>query len=425
MKHAVKSSTGEWPRGSGAAAGADSSGPAPPDVPESGAEPASPSATHPTAVPVPAGAPQPAGPAPPGRRPRIYVVDGLRLLAAVAVALHHYAGTDRANSPRSNIWDRPVSAIMPTVFRIAAYGWVGVEIFFVISGFVICMSCWGRRPRDFFVSRVIRLYPAYWFGVLFTAVVVTMVPGVWPKPRPQLVLFNLSMFQSGAQLPSVDGVYWTLWSELRFYLVFLIVVAFGLTYRRVVLFCCVWGALALVAPASGFPMLVLFADPDGAWYFIAGLALFLMYRFGQDMLLWGILALSWLMAQNELGNRISTVEHVSGWRGALLIYTLFLLFMVGVALGLTDRLQWKWLVTAGALTYPFYLIHYSAGTILINRLQDRVDARLLVGGLILAGLLFAYAIHRLIEQPLARVLKHNLTKAFVRLGPVPERRPAP
>ncbi|WP_330354351.1 hypothetical protein [Streptomyces chartreusis] len=56
-----------------------------------------------------------------------------------------------------------------------------------------------------------------------------------------------------------------------------------------------------------------------------------MYRFGQDLLLWG------------------------GWRGSALTYTAFLLFMVAVALGYTDRMRWKWLVTARALTYSLYL----------------------------------------------------------------------
>lgn len=62
------------------------------------------------------------------------------------VAAHHYAGTDRPNRPGNPIWGRPVSHVMPTVFHVAAYGWIGVEIFFVISGFVVCMSCWGRPP---------------------------------------------------------------------------------------------------------------------------------------------------------------------------------------------------------------------------------------------------------------------------------------
>ncbi|MEC3996268.1 acyltransferase [Actinacidiphila sp. DG2A-62] len=366
---------------------------------------------QPGAQPAATTRPAPAAP----RRARLYIIDALRLLAAVMVALHHYVGTKRVDTPHNVVWGRPASDIVPSVFRVAAYGWIGVEIFFVISGFVICMSCWGRRPRDFFVSRVIRLYPAYWFGVVFTTVVLTAWPAIWPKPTPRQALFNLSMLQSGSRIGNVDGVYWTLWSELRFYLIFLAVVAFGLTYRRVVLFCCVWGAVAMLAPVSGFPALVLLADPDGAWYFIAGLALFLMYRFGQDLLLWGILALSWLMAQDELGRRIDTVEHVSSWRGALLIYTVFLLFMVGVALGLTDRVQWRWLVTAGSLTYPFYLLHYAAGTTAIHYLRDRYDARLLVAGLIAGGLLLSYLVHRLVEGPVSRLLKRGLTKAFAQL----------
>jgi peptidoglycan/LPS O-acetylase OafA/YrhL len=382
-------------------------GPAPGPAPTGSATPT----PLPEAVPAPLTAP-----APP-RRNRLYVIDGIRLVAAVMVALHHFAGTFRVNQPDNVIWGQPVSDLMPGVFRLSAYGWIGVEMFFVISGFVICMSSWGRKPRDFFVSRVIRLYPAYWFGVLFTATVVTLLPAVWAAPTKRTVLYNLSMLQRGNNIPDVDGVYWTLWSELRFYLIFMVVIAAGLTYRRVVLFCCVWGAVAMLAPASGLPFLVMIADPGGAWYFIAGLALFLMYRFGQDLLLWGILVLSWLISQNELGHRIDTVEHVSSWRGAFVLYTVFLLFMVCVARGLTDRLQWKWLATAGSLTYPFYLVHYSVGTTAIHYLHGRADPRVLVAGLLVSGLLLSYLVHRLIERPLSRLIKRGLTKTFARLGP--------
>jgi peptidoglycan/LPS O-acetylase OafA/YrhL len=358
-------------------------------------------------------------------RPRLYAVDGLRLCAALMVALHHYAGTYRVNQARNLIWGRPVSHIMPGVFRFAAYGWIGVEIFFVISGFVICMSSWGRRPRDFFVSRVIRLYPAYWFAVLFTTAVLTSLPAAWARPTPRQTLFNLSMLQAGSAIPNVDGVYWTLWSELRFYLVFLVVVATGLTYRKVVVFCCVWGTLAALAPVSHLPLLQLLANRDSTWYFIAGLALYLMHRFGPDLLLWGILGMSWLMASDELGRRVQHVEQVSSWRGALVLFTVFLLVMVAVALGFTDRLRWPWLAAAGALTYPFYLMHYAAGTTAIHYLRGDIDPRLLVAGLIVAVLMLSHLVHRLVERPLARFLKRGLTAAFGRLDtPPPPRTPA-
>lgn len=348
-------------------------------------------------------------------RPRLYAVDGIRLVAALMVAVHHYAGSRRVDQPGNAVWGRPVSEVMPTVFRLAAYGWIGVEIFFVISGFVICMSCWGRGPREFFVSRVIRLYPAYWFAIVFTTAVVVALPGVWDRLRARDILLNFTMLQSGSGVDSVDGVYWTLWSELRFYLLFLAVVATGLTYRKVVVFCCAWGAAAMLAPAAHFGPLTLAANPEGAWFFIAGLALYLMHRFGQDLLLWGILAMAWLMGQRQLGVRIDDFEHVSGWRGSVVLFTGFLLVMVAIALGATDRLRWRWLATAGTLTYPLYLLHYVAGTTVINRLQGTMDARLLVATVIAGFLLLSRLVHRFVERPLARVLKRGLEGAFGRM----------
>ena len=348
-------------------------------------------------------------------RPRLYAIDGLRLVAALMVAVHHYAGSRRVDQPANAVWDRPVSEIMPAVYRLATYGWIGVEIFFVISGFVICMSCWGRTPRQFFVSRVIRLYPAYWFGIVFTTLFVVAVPGVWDRLKVRDILLNLTMLQSGSGVDSVDGVYWTLWSELRFYLLFLAVVATGLTYRKVVVFCCAWGAAAMLAPVADFRLLTLAANPDGAWFFITGLALYLMHRFGQDLLLWGILAMAWLMGQRQLGIRIDDFEHVSGWRGCTALFTAFLLLMVAIALGATDRIRWRWLVTAGSLTYPLYLIHYVAGTTLISRLRDTTDPRLLVALVIAGFLVLSWLVHRFVERPVARLLKRGLDTSFARL----------
>jgi peptidoglycan/LPS O-acetylase OafA/YrhL len=93
----------------------------------------------------------------------------------------------------------------------------------------------------------------------------------------------------------------------------------------------------------------------------------------------------------------------------------FLLFMVAVALGHTDRIRWKWLVTAGALTYPLYLTHYLAGTTLINRLRDTMDPRLLVAVVIAGFLALSWLVHRYVERPAARLLKRGLDTSFARL----------
>src|SRR5689334_19586233 len=93
----------------------------------------------------------------PVRRPdgsRLRALDGLRLLAALAVGVYHYV----AYTGSTAAWGQDPNSVFPQWSPMAAYGWLGVEIFFIISGFAICMSCWGRTVGDFFRSRVTRLY---------------------------------------------------------------------------------------------------------------------------------------------------------------------------------------------------------------------------------------------------------------------------
>src|SRR5262249_26966605 len=134
------------------------------------------------------------------------------------------------------------------------YGFFGVELFFLISGFVICMSGMGRSLGDFFVARVVRLYPAYWFGVLATSAAVALWPLLDGRPGYRDVLTNLTMLQTPLGTANVDGVYWTLWVELRFYLLFAVVVALGVTYRRVVAFCALWTVASIATAAVGGPL---------------------------------------------------------------------------------------------------------------------------------------------------------------------------
>lgn len=90
---------------------------------------------------------------------RVGILDGMRFCAAMVVLLFHFAFRS---------W---TSADIPTVVNygllgdISKYGYLGVDLFFMISGFVILMSAEGRTATAFVRSRAIRLYPAYWFSV--------------------------------------------------------------------------------------------------------------------------------------------------------------------------------------------------------------------------------------------------------------------
>ncbi|MET9362922.1 acyltransferase [Streptomyces sp. NPDC006632] len=362
--------------------------------------------------------PLPAPPGPRGRPPRLYVLDGLRLIAALMVVGFHFAGYDRYGD--HGAWGQSTATLFPGVHGIASYGWLGVELFFLISGFVICMSCWGRTPRDFFISRVVRLYPAFWVCVTATALVLWFCGD--RTITLSRVLTNLTMVHEPLGVAHVDPSYWSLWAEMRFYLLFAVVAYKGLTYRRVVTFCGLWLLGAILAPTSGIPLLAVVFQPQFAPFFVGGIVLYLMHRFRPAPLLWLLLGASWLLAQQQLV-RLVKDENWAGlhpsWPVALTVVTAFYAVLLAVALGKADFLNWRRLTTAGALTYPLYLLHESIGWAVIERLHTRIPAHLLMAGLVAALLAAAWAVHRFVERPLARRLKHWLNGNLATPRPTP------
>ncbi|MGW1374647.1 acyltransferase family protein [Streptomyces sp. NPDC002446] len=352
---------------------------------------------------------------------RLTALDGLRLLAALMVVYYHYVALARP-------WGQATDTIFPTAHRAAQYGWLGVEVFFLISGFVIGMSVWGRTVGEFAVSRLSRLFPAYWAAILLTAVVVKAWPEVASLHGWGTVITNLTMLQGGDNTPDVDPVYWTLFVELKFYLIMAVVMLFGVTYRNCLILCGVWTAAAALAPALQTPLLTAFAMPQYAPFFIAGIAFHLMRRHRPNAILWAIVILQLLLAQRSIGYRLASslgkaaADALPTWPARCVIVAAFAL-IGAIALGACDRIQWKWLTTAGALTYPLYLIHMTIGMTLIHQYRDVIPAPALVASVTVLMLALAWCIHRLVERPLGKWLRTALRRGIddvrqhVRRGP--------
>ncbi|SNY47222.1 acyltransferase family protein [Paractinoplanes atraurantiacus] len=340
---------------------------------------------------------------------RIVVLDGLRLMAAVMVAFYHFAGRNDV----VEAWGAPPRTAVTSVHSASAYGWLGVELFFMISGFVICMSAWGRDTGSFIRSRFIRLFPAYWPAVLITAAVVGLWPIVAQPLRLSDVLLNLTMLQWPLGVNGVEGVYWTLWVEARFYLLFALLLWRGLTLRGVMWFGYGWLLASVIAHNSREPLLNIVFQPDYAPLFVAGIAFYLIHRFGPDLKLWGLVAASYLMAQHNVIARIAHTEKtnikgpLSDTVGILLI-TVFFALLAAVALGWTSRIRWRVLTTAGLLTYPFYLLHQNIGYLVIYATRDWAPHWLVLAGTVAFMLLIAWLVHRYIERPLAAYLRRRL-----------------
>ncbi|MFJ1806567.1 MULTISPECIES: acyltransferase family protein [unclassified Streptomyces] len=343
---------------------------------------------------------------------RLRTLDGLRLLAALMVCFYHYAGK---NGEVAQSWHQSPSVRFPTLSQFATYGSLGVQFFFLISGFVICMSSWGRSIGDFFRSRVARLYPAYWAAIVLVTAAGLALPVVASPLRSDEILTNLTMLQQPMGVPRVLGVDWTLWVEVRFYALFaLFVVWRGVTYRRVVMFCCLWTLAGVFARVADNPLTDELVMRDHAPYFIGGLALYLIHRFGNSLLPWGIVVFSFLLGQRY---SVTALWH-PGPQGAFhrspyviqLIVLVAFVAVAAVALGRTSRANRRWLTVAGALTYPFYLIHEHLGWFFIRVLYRDfgLSPWLTFGTTVLSMLGIAWLLHRFVEKPLGPRLKRAL-----------------
>ena len=140
-------------------------------------------------------------------RERFLELDALRGVAAMSVLFFHY--TTRYHELFGHT-DR--------VYCSFPLGSCGVNLFFMISGFVILMTldrC--KRPLDFVFARFSRLYPVYWVAVIFTFAVVSICGLPGREYSLATLVANLTMFHGLFRFADVDSVYWTLVCELCFY----------------------------------------------------------------------------------------------------------------------------------------------------------------------------------------------------------------
>jgi len=356
------------------------------------------------------------------RPSRLAAVDGLRLLAAAAVAAYHYLGT-----PTPDFWgkgrDLPVAA--PLLHTVSGYGWLGVEAFFLISGFVICMSCWGRTPAQFAISRVARLFPLYWAVVILIVALgsITVLAGQRSGAPTDIrtSLGNLTMIPGPLGLQTTDGVAWTLWVEARFYLLMGLLLLIGLTYRRAIAFGFLWLILAAISLELHSAVMNEFLLSQYAGLFVTGIALYLMHRFGPNLLLWLLAGFAWCYALTVLNARVT--EHAvpaargasPSWPVCAALLTGLLLLLVLAGPGPLRHLRWRPLVYAGALTYPFYLVHQSLGIPVTRATLKALPSLGLLPSItlgLLFSLLLAAALNRLVDRPLGRLLRQRLTAAL-------------
>ena len=334
---------------------------------------------------------------------RLYGIDLLRGLACISVLAFHYL----SRGPRAG-WmpSLPIAWLEP----VARYGYLGVHLFFMLSGYVIFMSAIGRTPREFVASRVSRLYPALWM-----AATLTMLLTQW-HGNPALMVswrdfaWNLTLVPQYAGARYVDGAYWSLAIELQFY-IFVWIVLVARMADRIELFLWAWLFTALVDAIRPMYPVERWLIANWAPLFIVGASTFLASARGWTSSRIGLLAcsvvLSFWHALHELGRTGADFGALVPEAGIVLavIGTSVSIFVV-IACGRVRVPKTRWATILGALTYPVYLVHQNAGYALYTALsQAGLAASLALTVTVTAAFATGYAIHRCVEQPLSPRLR--------------------
>lgn len=320
---------------------------------------------------------------------RLVELDALRGLAALGVVLfHYYYHVFEVLGPEERM----------NLFFV--YGQYGVELFFMISGFVIFMSLERtKRAADFVVSRFARLFPVYWLSIGVTTAVVWMFGLPGREVSGMHTLINLTMLTEFANVPKVDGAFWTLTLELCFYV--LAGVAWFSGALKQFHLCATVSLAGLVAGqlvTEGLGVAV-------PWK----VSTFLLLGYGHLFLLGMVLYTHW--------------KDEADWRSvALGLGCIGLAFFQGVLVGclvigftgmfLAIRAGWlrflavRPLLFLGAISYSLYIVHQNAGFVVLRELTDLGMswplAQLVVLGL---AILVAAAMTYGVERPTARVIR--------------------
>jgi peptidoglycan/LPS O-acetylase OafA/YrhL len=328
---------------------------------------------------------------------KIGSINVLRFVAALFVVLYHfsfvyyYRDLSYANTP-----------ILRYLFQ---YGYLGVDLFFIISGFVISLSIENHGPYDFVKSRLGRLYPIFWISAIVTSLFLFFGGSIIHSGISVSKFFlNMTMIPTILFHMSdnnfLDGSYWTLAVEMKFYFIVLLFLIFKQIKKL---------EIVSIVTSVVFIFLVLFENisVDGTlmWVpnFIAGIIFYNIYRHGFTN--WRIFALCNTFFVSTLFS-LKRLPFLSDGYGIdfkpttviayMLIYYILFILISSNKLKMPDN---KIVNVLGLLTYPVYLLHQQIGRIVFTY-SDNHHIPLYISfiGLTIFIFVVSFLIHHIFEK---------------------------
>ncbi|HTN21378.1 MAG TPA: acyltransferase [Pelobium sp.] len=319
---------------------------------------------------------------------RLKELDNLRGFAALNVVVYHYTARFREvyhhNYPSKFDWN---------------YGHYGVELFFIISGFVIFMTLHKVKDiKEFTFKRFARLYPTYWICILITLI----ATGIFQYSKVESystvqLLVNFTMLQEIVKQNSIDGVYWSLLPELFFYVFIGFFYAIGwLSKVRFIAF--FWLSVMVANQLGLLPFGAYALNAKYGMFFLAGI-LFYQLKFNKGNWIEHLLILCCLLTG------IWTHRSPETWYVFTGIFALFYLFIY-------DQLKvisCKPLLFLGYVSYPLYLLHQNIGFYVMNRLKPYISQDYIIIIITMSFLIgLAWLVTKFLEKPILSYLNGKL-----------------
>lgn len=331
---------------------------------------------------------------------RLAEVDALRGIAAMSVVLFHY--TTRF----TELFAPPYS---PTIsFQNGHYG---VNLFFIISGFVIFMTLERTsKPMDFVISRFSRLFPAYWFAIFLTYSITQIIGLPGKTVDMSTAISNMVMIHGLFRIPHVDGVYWTLEVEFLFYCGMLTL------YRLRLLHFIHYVLLTLLALRLVYHLMAHTLEIDLPWTISRLLIL--------EYIPWFALGISiYISTSRQQGKSLSRPIVIASCATLtlLIVDSLFIALLAAAfstivflaVIGRAPILRLPVLIWLGSISYPLYLLHENIGWSIELRL---LAAGLPIDGAIVLTLGFSLALATIVtycvEQPAMRWIRDRYHARF-------------
>ncbi|MCH1940712.1 acyltransferase family protein [Holdemania massiliensis] len=307
---------------------------------------------------------------------KLIELNWLRGLACIAVMLFHY--TVRYDQIFGHVKSYPVDV---------SWGGGCVILFFMLSGMLTAYTLNERATAKKYIrNRFIRLYPMYWVCMGITIIVMSLLFPLY-KQLPdsaidlKTVLANITMLQgfTGGAIKSVDGAYWTLAYELRFYFFIIFILLFK-QYKHLKIWTFAWlgGAFCVVIfrllsmthwIISGIEFVIM---PGYAASFIAGMMLSYLLRNSRDWIAYIGLMLTILLAFFKLRTSYFPFQCI----GVVILLAITLVRnskfseqYISVINKIEDKGLWvlSWIAS---ISFPTYLLHQHVGFAIIWRMES-------------------------------------------------------